>query len=87
MNPAIFDKPFFEVTLPLMCTIIAGVWAMVSTNNRRLDDMGKRIDHLRDDMNRQFAEIRETLREIQATQVSHGNRLTAVEERTSALRR
>ena len=101
MNPAIFDKPFFEVTLPLMCTILAGVWAMISTNNRklddmgrRIDDMGKRIDDLRDYMNRQFAEvnrqlaeIRETLKEIQATQVSQGNRLTAVEERTSALRR
>ncbi|MGI8745208.1 MAG: hypothetical protein ACR2NN_22075 [Bryobacteraceae bacterium] len=46
MNPALFDKPFFEVTLPIMATIIAGVWAMISTNNRRLDDIIKRLERI-----------------------------------------
>ncbi len=46
MNPAILDQPFFEVTLPLMLTIIAGVWAMISTNNRRLDDIIKRLERI-----------------------------------------
>jgi len=30
MNPATFDKPFFEVTLPLMLTIGVGIWAAIS---------------------------------------------------------
>ena len=46
MNPAMLDKPFFEVTLPLMLTIIAGIWAMISTNNRRLDDIIQRLDRM-----------------------------------------
>ena len=42
-----FSRRFFEVTLPLMLTIIAGVWAMISTNNRRrLDDIIKRLKRL-----------------------------------------
>lgn len=46
MNPAIFDKPFFEVTLPLMLTIGVSVWGIVSTNNRRLDDIIKRLERI-----------------------------------------
>ncbi len=46
MNPALFDRPFFEVTLPIMATIIAGVWAMISTNNRRLDDIIKWLERI-----------------------------------------
>ncbi len=29
-----------------MLTIIAGVWAMISTNNRRLDDIIKRLERI-----------------------------------------
>lgn len=43
MNTAIFDKPFFEVTLSLMLTIISGIGAMISTNNRRLDEVVQKL--------------------------------------------
>ena len=46
MNPAIFDKPFFEVTLPLMLTIGVSVWGIISTNNRRLDDIIKGLERI-----------------------------------------
>jgi hypothetical protein len=81
MNPAIFDKPFFEFTLPIMGTIIACVvWAMISTDNRRLDDM-------RTDMNRQFGEINKRLERIEGKLDGHESRITVLEERTSPLRR
>lgn len=80
MDPAIFDKPFFEVTLPLMATFLAGTWAMISTNNRRMDD-------LRTDMNRQFDNVNRRLERIETKLDSHEVRLAALEERTSPLRR
>jgi len=43
MNTAIFDKPFFEVTLSLMLTIISGIGAMISTNNRRLGEVVQKL--------------------------------------------
>ncbi|MGI8740967.1 MAG: hypothetical protein ACR2NN_00065 [Bryobacteraceae bacterium] len=73
MNPAIFDKPFFEVTLPLMVTILISVWAAVSTNNRRLDDMNRRLDdmnrrldEMKSDTNRRFEEMLKRLEKIDA---------------------
>lgn len=37
------NQPFFQITLPLMVTMVAAVWAMISTNNRRLDDIVVRL--------------------------------------------
>jgi hypothetical protein len=75
MNPATFDKPFFEVTLPLMLTIIAGVWAMISTNNRRLDDLVKRLDRI---------DLR--LDRMEQKLDGYDSRIIRLEERTSPLR-
>ncbi len=83
MNPAVFDKPFFEVTLPLMLTIVSGVWAMISTNNRRLDD----INHRFDEMNRRFDEVMQRLGRIETLLSEHDGRIARLEERTSPLAR
>ena len=76
MNLGMLDKPFFEITLPLMLSVLAGVWAMISTNNRRLDDVVKRLERIDD----RLGSIDETLREF-------GQRITRIEERTSPLYR
>lgn len=45
MNP-LLQQPFFQVTLPMMITLIVGVWTMISTNNRRLDDIIRRLERI-----------------------------------------
>ena len=39
-------EPFFQVALPIMGTLIVGIWAAVSTNNRRLDDIVRRLERI-----------------------------------------
>jgi len=42
------NQPFFQVALPIMVTMVAAVWAMISTNNRRLDDIVGRLGRIED---------------------------------------
>jgi archaellum component FlaC len=94
MNPQLFHKPFFQVTLPLMGTIIVATWAMVSVNNRRLDDMrdgfNKRLDDLNkrlDDLIRRLDRVETRLDNIEGVLRDFGQRLTRLEERTSPIHR
>jgi len=80
MNPQLFQQPFFQVTLPLMGTIIVATWAMVSINNRRLDDLKDSIKDLRDSLNKRMDNIENLLRQ-------YGERITRLEERTSPIHR
>lgn len=76
MNPQLFQQPFFQVTLPLMGTIIVATWAMVSKNNRRLDDIIRHVERIQ----ARLDSIEKTLREF-------GERITRLEERTSPIHR
>ena len=40
--------PFFQVALPIMVTTVATVWALISTNNKRLDDIVGRLGRIED---------------------------------------
>jgi len=42
------NQPFFQVALPIMSTILISVWALISTNNRRLDDIVGRLGRIED---------------------------------------
>lgn len=42
------NQPFFQVALPIMVTMIITVWALISTNNRRLDDIVARLGRIED---------------------------------------
>ncbi len=42
------SQPFFQVSLPIMITILGTVWALISTNNRRLDDIVSRLNRIED---------------------------------------
>jgi chromosome segregation ATPase len=68
------NQPFFQVSLPIMATILIGVWASISTNNRRLDDLSKRLD----DLAARLGRIEDRLLAIE-------NRLTALERKVDAL--
>jgi len=40
------NQPFFQVALPIMVTMVATVWALISTNNKRLDDIAARLGRI-----------------------------------------
>ena len=42
------NQPFFQVALPIMATMLISVWAAISTNNRRLDDIVARLGRIED---------------------------------------
>ena len=46
--PGILNQPFFQVALPIMVTMILTVWALISTNNKRLDDIVARLGRIED---------------------------------------
>jgi chromosome segregation ATPase len=71
---AMLNHPFFQVSLPIMVTILGTVWALISTNNRRLDDLSKRLD-----------EISARISRIEDRLVSIETRLASVERKVDAL--
>ncbi|MGI8740968.1 MAG: hypothetical protein ACR2NN_00070 [Bryobacteraceae bacterium] len=85
MNPGIFDKPFFEVTLPLVVTIVSMVWLAVWSNNKRLDDINGDINRRSEEAMRRFDKIDARLDKMDARleriEFDHGTRLTKLEER------
>ncbi len=54
----------WEQVATILVTVVLAVLAGTLYNNRRIDDVHRRIDDLRADMNARFAELREDLREI-----------------------
>jgi archaellum component FlaC len=87
MNPQLLQQPFFQVTLPLMGTIIVATWAMVSVNNRRLDDMRDGFNKRLDDMIRRLDRIETRLDNIEGVLRDFAQRITRLEERTSPIHR
>ena len=88
----IVKLPFVQVALPIMLTFVVATWYQnkrVDDVNRRLDelrtDMNRQIAELRTDMNRQFGEIKEILKAIQAKLENHNERITRLEERSSPI--
>jgi hypothetical protein len=43
---SILQQPFFQITLPLMSTFIGAIWVASWTQNKRLDDIIKRLDRI-----------------------------------------
>ena len=39
MSPTLLQQPVFQVTIPIVLAMGTTVWALISTNNRRLDDI------------------------------------------------
>ena len=83
MNPAL--QPFLTVALPIMVTLVLGMW----TNHSRLadlrNDMNRRFEDLIGDMNRRFAEVIARLDRIEKKLDNHEERIVRLEERTSPI--
>jgi hypothetical protein len=75
MNP-LLQQPFFQVTLPIMLTLVVTIWFASWAQNKRLDDIVCRLDA-----------IGAPLVAIEGRLADFGERLTRVEERSSPLGR
>lgn len=79
--------PVVQVTLPIVLAIGIAAWL----NNRRIDDLNRRIDDLRADLNRRIDDLRNELlpilRELQAIAKNHEKRISVLEERSSPILR
>ncbi len=76
----LLQQPFFQVTLPIVIAMFATVWALISTNNRRLDDIRSDLKEMRSEMADGFRKVNETLR-------TYGEKIAVLEERSSFLGR
>ena len=63
MNPAL--QQFVSVALPNMVTLVAMMWIAQRTQNKRVDDLHRSIEAMRDDMNRRFDEVNQRLERIE----------------------
>jgi hypothetical protein len=71
-----WQQPFVQVALPIIVTFaIATLY------------QGKRIDDLRDSMNKRFDAVERRLERIESLLTDHDRRITVLEERTSPLHR
>ena len=82
MNAAeILKLPFVQIALPIMLILVVATWYQ----NKRVDDVNRRLDEIPTDMNRQFTEIKDILRGIYAKLENHNERITRLEERSSPI--
>lgn len=97
MNP-LLQQPFFQVTLPIVIAMVATVWALISTNNRRLDDIRADLKAFREEMkadlkafreeiHADLKEIRAEIKNVNTTLKGYGQQIAVLAERTSPLGR
>lgn len=53
-----YREPFFQVALPIIVTFGMAYWH----NNKRFDDLGKRIDDLASSINKRIDDLRSEMR-------------------------
>lgn len=88
MNTTAFLQPFLSTALPIMFAVLVASWL----NGKGFDGVHKRLDDLKDDMNRRFNEVNgrfdevnRRLERIEAKLDNHEGRIVRLEERTSPL--
>ena len=83
MNPAILNIPFIQVALPIMVTLIGGIWL----NSKSMDTMNKRLDDMNRNFSSRFDDVFKRLDNIDSFIRDHSERITRLEERNSPLAR
>jgi hypothetical protein len=87
VNPAIFQQPFFQVTLPLMFTFVGAIWVASWAQNKRFDDLRADINRRFEEVGRRFDDVIARLTRIEAKLDDHEQRIVRLEERTSPVAR
>ncbi len=84
MSPAvnILQQPFVQVALPIVIALMLASWLQ----SKRFDDLNRRIDELRSDVNQRFVDVSHRLKRIEAKLDLHNERITRFEERTALVR-
>ena len=89
-----WQPPFFQVALPIIITFAVATWfqskridGLRDSLGKRIDEQSKRIDDLRDSVDKRLDAIDKRLERIETLLTEHDRRITALEERTSPLRR
>jgi uncharacterized coiled-coil DUF342 family protein len=88
------NRPFFQVALPLMITILIAAFTAAWSSNKRIDEMSRRLDDTNrriDETNRRFDRLESTLQDVMKSLMSIDlmsidHRLTVLEERSSLVR-
>jgi len=86
VNPVL--QPFLTTALPIVFAVFVAAWL----NGKGADGIHKRLDDMRDDLNRRFDEVNKRfdkvdarLERIEAKLDNHETRIVRLEERTSPL--
>ena len=77
-----WQQPFIQVALPIIIAFASATWLQ----GRAFDGINKRIDDLRDSVNKRLDLIEQRLGRIELLLADHDRRITMLEERTSILR-
>src|ERR1035438_6097508 len=83
------DQPFFQLTLPLMVTIVIAAFTAAWSSNKRIDEISHRLDDTNrrlDDVDRRFGDVDRRFDEVLRVLMSIDHRLTVLEERSSLVR-
>jgi hypothetical protein len=85
MNPAV--QQFVSVALPIMVTLVATIWIAQWSQNKRFDDLNRRFDDLKADMNWRFDDSSSDSSGSKHSSTITKNASSGLEERTSPVRR
>jgi len=78
-----WQQPFFQVALPIVVAFVVTYWA----HNRRIDDLNRRIEDLKEALLARLDAIERRLERLEQVLLDHDRRITVLEERTSPLRK
>jgi len=73
------NQPFVQITLPLMITFVASIWASTWMQNKRLEEMSKRIDGRLDDLSKRIDELSKRVDRILDKLEDHNERIVKLE--------
>jgi hypothetical protein len=81
-----WKEPFFQVALPIMITFVIATWYQGKRIDDLRDSLNKRIDDLEKTINQRLLAIEARLVKIENLLTEHDKRITRVEERTALIR-
>jgi hypothetical protein len=78
-----WQQPFFQVALPIIITFAIATWFQ----SKRIDDLRDSLNRRMDAIDRRLDAIERRLERIENLLTDHDRRITVLEERTSPLHR
>jgi methyl-accepting chemotaxis protein len=73
------NQPFFQVTLPLMVTFVVTIWAATWSQNKRIEDLRDSINRRLDSLEKRIDEVAKRLDRIDTKLEEFAHRITTLE--------